>query len=428
MPDSQRLSPASEAARRPAGSGLSTARTLLLVAFFAVPAAGGLLSLFEVAMDGVVTEGLDGARGVAVSPSGDQVYATGNLDDALVVFLRDASADDASLDPRQILVDSVNGVFGLDGARGVAASPDGKHVYVTAEIDDSLTVFTRDASGDVLRYTNILSNNIGGVFGLDGAASVAVSPDGYHVFVAGQMDDSLAVFSRTATTDDLQFVDLEQNMVAGVNGLDGAASVAVSPLGDRVYVASRSDNALAVFERDGTADDLTFLGSFFDGFDGVDGLARASSVAVSPDGRHVYVTGRVDDSVAVFERSFEEGFGLTFVDAYTDGVDGVDGLNGAEAVALSPSGSLVFVAGDIDDGIAVFRRQGDGRLDFVEAIAPGPASGLDGPVALAVAPDALHVYAAARDGDSIVGFRLLETVFYDGFESGDKDAWSSEFP
>ena len=34
----------------------------------------------------------------------------------------------------------------------------------------------------------------------------------------------------------------------------------------------------------------------------VDGLDGASSVRVSPDGQHVYVTGTDDDAVAVFTR------------------------------------------------------------------------------------------------------------------------------
>ena len=39
-----------------------------------------------------------------------------------------------------------------------------------------------------------------------------------------------------------------------------------------------------------------------DGIAGVDGLDGARGVAVSPNGRHVYVTGRTDSAVAVFQR------------------------------------------------------------------------------------------------------------------------------
>ena len=38
-------------------------------------------------------------------------------------------------------------------------------------------------------------------------------------------------------------------------------------------------------------DELTFIASYLDDTDG-DGLSNANSVAISPDGNHVYVSGR----------------------------------------------------------------------------------------------------------------------------------------
>jgi hypothetical protein len=48
------------------------------------------------------------------------------------------------------------------------------------------------------------------------------------------------------------------------------------------------------------ADQLTFFEFQQDGVGGVDGLDFAFGVDVSPDGKHVYVTGAGDDAVAVF--------------------------------------------------------------------------------------------------------------------------------
>ena len=38
--------------------------------------------------------------------------------------------------------DGVGGVDGLDGANSVTMSPDGKHVYTTAQFDDAVAVFS----------------------------------------------------------------------------------------------------------------------------------------------------------------------------------------------------------------------------------------------------------------------------------------------
>jgi DNA-binding beta-propeller fold protein YncE len=76
---------------------------------------------------------------------------------------------------------------------------------------------------------------------------VTVSPDGKHVYVPGFDDDAVAVFSRDATTGALTFVEFKQDGVGGVDGLNGAVFVAVSPDGKCVYVTGFNDNAVAVF-------------------------------------------------------------------------------------------------------------------------------------------------------------------------------------
>ncbi len=99
---------------------------------------------------------------------------------------RDATHD--TLTFAQVLTDEVDGVFGMEGASAVTVSPDGLHVYATSAIDDSLVVFSRDATTDTLSFTDVVKQNgVGGVFGLEGAAAVRVSGDGRHVLPAARM-------------------------------------------------------------------------------------------------------------------------------------------------------------------------------------------------------------------------------------------------
>ncbi len=101
--------------------------------------------------------------------------------------------------------------------------------------------------------------------------------------------------------------------------------------------------------------ELRFVQVLRDGQDGVDGLSRAWSVTVSPDGSHVYVAGRFDDAVAVFSREPTSGE-LTFVQVLKDGQDGVDGLGQALSVTVSPDGGHVYVTAEGDNAVAVFSR------------------------------------------------------------------------
>src|SRR5947199_363407 len=255
-------------------------------------------------------------------------------------------------------------ITGLDGASGVAVSPDGRTVYATGEVDDALAVFHRDSATGALTFVEMKQDAVDGVDGLNGAKAVAVSPDGAHVYAAGSLENAVAVFGRDAATGKLTFIEVQREGQNGVLGLFGAKAVTVSLDGANLYVAGGYDDALVVFDRNPETGMLTSVQLLEDGVGGVNGLNGADAVAVSPDGTHVFVTGSVDNALAVFERDPATGT-LTYVERLRDGIAGVDGLHKAQAVAVSPDGASVYAAGSADTAVAVFRvrRCGDGVLD-----------------------------------------------------------------
>ncbi len=98
--------------------------------------------------------------------------------------------------------------------------------------------------------------------------------------------------------------------------LDGAIGVAVSPDSRNVYVASSVDAAVAVFDIDpGTAGwsrrraRTGASASPARSLSCEDGraLLQARAVAVSPDGRNVYVASFQSDAVLVFDRDPDTG-------------------------------------------------------------------------------------------------------------------------
>jgi 6-phosphogluconolactonase (cycloisomerase 2 family) len=299
-------------------------------------------------------DGLDGAVSVAVSPDGRHVYATGANDNAVVVFRRyDLTGRLGWVETQR---DGAEGVEGLAGADSVAVSPDGRHVYVAGDAANAVVVFQRAETTGKLSFVEVYRDNVGGVDGLAGAEAVALSPDGRHVYVTGDVEHAVAVFRRDTATGRLSFVEVQRDGLKGVDGLAGAEFVAVSPDGRQVYVAGYEDHALVTFARDETSGALSFVEAQRDGLDGVDGLANAVSVAVSPDGQYVYGTGVADNALAVFERAPETGR-LHFVEVERDGVNGVDGLAQVIPVKVSPDGRHVYVAGWADNAVAVFARQ-----------------------------------------------------------------------
>ncbi|MEO7794488.1 MAG: beta-propeller fold lactonase family protein [Thermoanaerobaculia bacterium] len=316
-------------------------------------------------------------------------------------------------------------VNGLDGARAVTVSADGLNVYVAGATDNAVAIFRRDLRNGTLKFTGLVVDGeairnpacavTGAVDGLLGASDVEVSADGNNVYVTGELDDAVAVFSRQAVTGDLKFAQFLRDGVAGVNGLGNVRGAAVSPDGKHLYTAARSDNGVGIFARNAGTGQLSYLGIRVDGTPQppltLDGLAGASAVVVSPDGAHVYAAGETDDGVAVFSRNAVSGL-LTFVQAKKDGVGGINGLDGARALAFSDDGRFLYVAGRLDNAIAVFSRDADsssatfGALAFVEAEfdGVGGADGLAGASGVSLSPDGEHVYVAGESDSAVAVF------------------------
>jgi 6-phosphogluconolactonase (cycloisomerase 2 family) len=285
-----------------------------------------------------------------VSPNGDQVYVAGFEDDAVAVFDRDGSTGELTF--VEVHKDSDPGVDGLDGIQSLAVSPDGGHVYAAAQVADAVAIFSRDGGTGELSYMGVVKDSIPGIDGLDGAYWVAFGPDGSHVYVAGYYDDAVTLFSRNAETGALSHVETIKDGDPGINGLNGASALALSPDGAHVYVAGRNDDAVAILSRTTGTGALSYVGMARDGVDGVDGLNGARAIAVSPDGRYVYAAGQLDDAVAVFSRDTGTGE-LTFLEVRKDTDPGTDGLDVADGLAVSPDGSFIYVAGYGDDALTV---------------------------------------------------------------------------
>jgi DNA-binding beta-propeller fold protein YncE len=398
--------------------------------------AAQFLIWLEAQVDGAsAVDGLAGAYASAVSPDGSHLYVTGSAENAIAVFDRDPVTGALSFNrvytPADFMSRETTDFVGLTSPQAVVVSEDGLNVYVAAFADDAVSVFERnpaDGSLSLLEVEINGANDIGdpgaAVAGLDGPTSLALSPtdpDGQHLYAAGFISNSVAVFERQADgrisflETEVDGVDDPTDLGGMVDGLHLASGIAVSPDGANVYVAAQGDNAVAVFERDtdpgsGTIGTLSFMAVERDNAGGVDGLAAATGLALSGDGNHLYVAGQSDNAIAVFQR--ESSGALTWTGMVAHGVDDVDGLLGASSVAVSMDDRYIYAGGYLSNAAAVFERDIDdmgpsfGALSFIEVKSDG-VGGVDGlfrPTSLAVSPDDANVYVTGYGDNAVAVF------------------------
>lgn len=207
---------------------------------------------------------------VAVSPDGQSAYVGSS--DAVAVFDR---APDGTLSQKPgtagCISDDGSGSCrdgtGIDGRNSVTVSPDGRSAYV-ASLSDALAIFDRRPNGRLVQKPGTAGCVSGTGAGpcvdgtaLNGARSVAVSPDGQSAYVASDLSNAIALFDRAPNGSLVQKPGAAgcirdaggAGRCAEGEALDGPISVAVSPDGKNAYVASVRSDSVAVFDREASS-------------------------------------------------------------------------------------------------------------------------------------------------------------------------------
>lgn len=274
-----------------------------------------------------------------------------------------------------------------------------------------------------------------------GLSEILVSPDGRTAWGVAETSGSVVVFNRTLKNGELKQKPGTAGCVSD-DGTDGECvfadlagrslaaptRLAVSPAGDSLYVISETEATIAIFDiladgslvqKVGTAGCIAAATA---GCATSALLAEPTGIAVSPDGRSVYVTDSTLDGVLNFDRLADGSLvakagALGCVSEDGSGGDCADGraLTGASDLSISPGSDNVYVSAIDGDAVAVLDRAVSGKITqqsgtggcvMVDGASSNctDARALDGPLRVVISPDGENVYVSSLVSGAISVF------------------------
>ena len=164
--------------------------------------------------------------------------------------------------------------------------------------------------------------------------------------------------------------------------------------------------------------------------DEIDGLYGANSIAISRDGRWVYVAGRGCRAILVFRRNPTDGalrLAWTYQSRWSDdklpSAITLPDLSGPAYLVISPDGRHLYVMGH--QPLVLQRDAATGALEQSARIDHAiPHKGIKSPWWLELSPDGKHAYAISGGGNTLIVFSrnaqtgaLRLVVVYQGEDS-----------
>jgi 6-phosphogluconolactonase (cycloisomerase 2 family) len=342
-------------------------------------------------------DGLSAPSAVALTADGRWLFVVSRSASSLTWFARDAMT--GALEQRGCLKSfatpgercTTSPLLG--GASGVAVSPGGDFIFVSAGSSGAISTYRRDPSSGALERVSCVSDSgsdglCTNVNALRGTGDLLLAPDGRTLYAIAPRAGAVSSFAVDPGTGALRQLACVADRVAqpgactAVTSLDGVRSMVLGPEGRTLYVGATDDLALTVL---GTGADgaLVPQGCFVyqlpqpgdrvdpdDYYEDEDedqpeaDVASCTPVraldpaelALSADGRSLFSTG--NDYLAAFRRdpatgalawaacAEEERSYLTCVEAH--------GLPGGSGIATSADGRNLYVASNYSHSIAVF--------------------------------------------------------------------------
>ena len=264
--------------------------------------------------------------------------------------------------------DKVDGLSEVVGMRFV-----GDCILLSSQGDNCLTILSQAEDGGLSMIEHIARDRQGGVpkgarkiphdqAARVGGGSICTTKDGRFVFIASL--GSILLFERTAD-EGLNFLGYHGHSgIVGKTGFKQAGFIrcGLSPDETFLFANRLTDSAVEViaFHRDEKAMASVEI---------IPNLGSWTEVALTPDGKHLYVLSRLDGLLHCFEVSPEHGT-LTKLRELTAKDCGLGTFKVATMLEIAPDGATVLIASGMNEGeTAILTRDANsGELTVAQTI------------------------------------------------------------
>ena len=210
------------------------------------------VSIFDINKDGFpifshairdthnINYGLTGTVDVLLSQNGAHLFTAGYNENSISIFSFD---DNKQLNFKQTLINNTNGIEHLDKPQSMSISTDYQILYVACG-SGSIVAFRPNGTGQYQFLQSIQNSDL---VKLGGAASINITPDNKTIFVAAETDHLISIFSVNQDGT-LTYESMITNEEIENNSLLGISSINLSPNADKLLVTSGKGDALSIFD------------------------------------------------------------------------------------------------------------------------------------------------------------------------------------
>ncbi|MCP9273565.1 tandem-95 repeat protein [Mycolicibacterium arenosum] len=302
---------------------------------------------------------------------------------------------------------------------GIAISADGERAYVANLTGTTVTVIDIDPTSPTYNQvvdTNLVTPGVQNIAVGNGPAYAAITPDGTRLYVTNGNSASVSVVDiAPGSPNRYRAIDTDGNAANGVTNIpvgNTPREIAISPDGTRAYVVNAGSHTVSVIDIDPTSVNYNKVVDVDPSTGGIDNVPVGTgpyAVAITPDGKRLFVTSITSTTVTVINVDAASPTRYQVIDANGAAAGNNIALSPSanpNGIAISPDGTRAYITNTNLDSVTVLDIQPGSPTQYQILDTNGAAAGVnipvgDAPVGIKLNADGTRAYLVNSLGSTM---------------------------